>query len=90
MSKQEEFDDEEYELKKEVYTGLVAWFHIKRGYGFIEWKKEGINQTDMFCHFSDIDLDGFKLLKGGQAVSFSIGTNHDGDPKAINVKIIGE
>jgi len=74
---------------EEVYTGEVVWFHIERGYGFISWEKEGVKQDDMFCHFSDINLEGFKLLKGGQKVSFSVGANNDGAPKAVHVEIIG-
>tara|TARA_Y100000310_G_C20583436_1_gene764152 strand:+ start:88 stop:357 length:270 start_codon:yes stop_codon:yes gene_type:complete len=89
MSKQEELETEAYVLNEESFTGEVVWFHIERGYGFIAWEKEGVKQKDMFCHFSDIDLEGFKLLKGGQKVSFSIGANNDGEPKAIDVKIIG-
>jgi len=73
---------------EEVYTGEVVWFHIERGYGFISWEKEGVKQDDMFCHFSDINLEGFKLLKGGQKVSFSVGANNDGLPKAVHVEII--
>lgn len=89
MSKQEELEVEAYVSSEEVFTGDVVWFHIERGYGFIAWEKEGRQQPDMFCHFSDIDIEGFKLLKGGQRVSFSIGTNNEGKPKAINVKVIG-
>lgn len=89
MSKQEELETEEYVSDEEVFTGEVVWFHIERGYGFIAWERDGRKQKDMFCHFSDIDIEGFKLLKGGQKVSFSIGVNNDGAPKAINVKVIG-
>lgn len=75
--------------EKEVYTGEVIWFHIERGYGFLSWEKEGIKQDDMFIHYSDIDLDGFKLLKAGQLVSFTIGVNNSGKPKAVDVAIVG-
>ena len=94
MSEKEELDpresvSEEEAYDYEVFTGVVEWFGIERGYGFIGWSKEGVKQKDMFCHFSDIDTDGFKLLKGGQTVTFSVGTNNEGVPKAINVKITG-
>lgn len=89
MGKQEELDTEVYVSSEEAFIGEVVWFHIERGYGFITWEKDGVKQQDMFCHFSDIDIEGFKLLKGGQKVSFSIGTNNSGEPKATSVKIIG-
>lgn len=89
MSKKEDLETKDNLSDKEIFNGEVVWFHIERGYGFIAWEKGGVKQKDMFCHFSDIDIKGFKLLKGGQKVSFSIGANNDGVPKAINVKVIG-
>lgn len=76
------------EQELEIFSGVVDWFNVERGYGFITWEKGGVKQTDMFCHFSDILVSGFKLLKEGQKVSFSIGVNNAGDPKATNVKVI--
>jgi len=66
-----------------VYTGTVIWF--SGSYGFIEWEKDGAKQNDIFVHYSDIAADGFRTLYKAQKVSFSIGTNKGGDPKAINV-----
>ena len=71
-----------------VYTGTVVWFSSAKGFGFFQWDIDGVRQKDMFCHFSDIAIDGFKTLFKDQKVSFSIGTNHNGDPKAINVSIL--
>lgn len=67
----------------ELYTGEVIWF--ERGYGFIQWKKDGVDQPDMFVHFSDILMEGYKQLQAGEKVSFGIGANYDGKPKAIEV-----
>lgn len=72
----------------EVYQGEVIWFNVKLGFGFVQWDKNGTPQKDMFCHYSDLDQPGFKALKAGQIVQFSIGKNNSGDPKAINVEII--
>lgn len=69
----------------ELYIGEVIWFNAERGYGFLQWKKDGVDQPDMFVHFSDIIMEGFKQLQAGDQVSFDIGTNHDGKPKAIDV-----
>lgn len=71
-----------------VYEGEVVWFRVGYNYGFIAWEKDGVKQTDIFAHFSDIEMEGFKLLKSSQKVSFSIGLNNSGKPKAINIKVI--
>jgi len=47
-------------------TGVVKWFRVKVGYGFIQ-SKDG---TSCFVHYSDIQVNGFKTLKEGQAVEF--------------------
>lgn len=73
---------------KEIYIGTVVWFNNRDGFGFITWNHNQIAQKDMFVHFSDIEMDGFRSLKKDQQVAFSIGTNHQGDPKAIHVQII--
>jgi len=68
------------------YTGTVIWFNPKPGYGFITRTGE----EDLFVHFSDINCEGFKTLKKGQIVSFGIGTNNKGQPKAIEVEVTGD
>lgn len=61
--------------------GKVIFF--KNTYGFIAWE----GHDDLFVHFSDISNDGgYKTLQKGQEVSFEVGVNHTGKPKAINVK----
>ena len=72
----------------EVYDGEVIWFLSERGFGFISWRKDGIIQTDMFAHFSDIIFEGYKLLKAKQQVTFTIGKNNDGRPKATDIRIV--
>ncbi len=77
----------EEDSKKEVFVGTVIWFRLVMG--FIQWEKDGVQQKDMFCHFSDlIDIPGYKTLYKGQRVSFEIGTNHKNQPKAISVKVL--
>lgn len=72
---------------QELYEGEVVWFNAPRGYGFIAWDKSGAKQEDMFVHFSDIQMEGFRQLKAGQKVTFYIGVNHDGKPKAVEVQV---
>jgi CspA family cold shock protein len=72
------------------FFGNVEWFNAKSGYGFISYEIEGVKQTDIFLHFSDIVCDGFKTIKKDQHVSFGIGQNNKGQPKAIEVTVINE
>lgn len=48
-------------------TGKVKWFNNAKGYGFII--EDGCSE-DLFAHFSSIQMEGYKTLKAGQAVSF--------------------
>ena len=74
--------------EKKVFVGVVIWFDAKAGYGFVDWSDgAGIKQKDLFIHFSDICCDGFKTLKKGQKVSFTIGLNNKGQPKACDVTV---
>lgn len=66
-------------------VGTILWFDPKKGYGFIGQEN---NEPDLFVHFSDINIEGFKTLNKDQKVSYEIGTNKRGQPKAININII--
>lgn len=70
-------------MEKQTYLGTVV--HFKKNYGFIKWEKNKEPQQDMFVHFSDINSEGYKILKVGDKVTFELGTNHQGQPKAVNV-----
>jgi CspA family cold shock protein len=48
--------------------GTVKWFSPEKGYGFIE-QPEG---EDLFVHFSEIQVEGFRTLAEGQAVRFDV------------------
>ena len=50
------------------FVGTVKWFNASKGYGFIG-REEG---EDVFVHFSAIQMEGYKRLKEGQKVEFSI------------------
>ena len=58
-------------------VGKVKWFNNAKGFGFIntdarEGRDEDGKEIDFFAHFSQIKMDGYKTLKAGQAVVFSI------------------
>ena len=48
--------------------GQVKWFDNKKGYGFIE-NDEG---EDIFVHYSNISIDGYKTLEKGEVVEFEV------------------
>ena len=60
--------------------GTVKWFSAEKGYGFIS--QEG--GEDVFVHFSDIAMDGYKTLEEGTQVEFEVVESERGR-KAANV-----
>ncbi|MCL2022702.1 MAG: cold-shock protein [Betaproteobacteria bacterium] len=50
-------------------TGTVKWFNDSKGFGFIT-PDDG--SEDLFAHFSNINMSGFKTLKEGDKVSFEV------------------
>jgi CspA family cold shock protein len=48
--------------------GTVKWFNDAKGFGFISRE----NGEDVFVHFRAIQSQGFKSLKEGQKVSFTV------------------
>ena len=61
--------------------GTVKWFNPEKGYGFIS-QNDG---EDLFVHFSEIKMDGFKTLAEGAAVQFDVTTGQNGKLQASNV-----
>jgi len=48
--------------------GQVKWFDPKKGYGFII----GPEGQDVFVHYSEIQGEGFRSLKDGEAVHYEL------------------
>lgn len=48
--------------------GYVKWFNAEKGYGFIAQD----SGEDVFVHFSEVKVEGFRTLTEGQRVSFEI------------------
>jgi CspA family cold shock protein len=61
--------------------GTVKWFNESKGYGFITPDDGG---DDVFVHFSEIQAEGYKVLREGDKVSFEKGEGPKG-PQAKNV-----
>ena len=55
--------------------GTVKWFNERKGFGFIE-RESG---SDIFVHFSSIKDSGFKTLKDGQPVEFTVVSSEKGE-----------
>lgn len=49
--------------------GTVKWFNDAKGWGFIEPEGGG---SDVFAHFSAIQMDGFRTLKPGMKVHYTL------------------
>jgi CspA family cold shock protein len=64
-----------------VAEGKVKWFNEKKGYGFISMD----DGSDVFVHYSDIDMEGFRTLTQEQPVTFEIKEGPKG-PQAAEVK----
>jgi CspA family cold shock protein len=61
--------------------GVVKWFNDKKGYGFIS-RESG---KDIFVHHSSIVSDGFRSLKEGDPVEFSVKQDDKGQA-AVDVR----
>ena len=61
--------------------GTVKWFNAEKGYGFIS-QEDG---EDLFVHFSEIKMDGYKTLDEGARVSFEVTEGQNGKKQASYV-----
>ena len=52
----------------EKEQGTVKWFNDAKGYGFIQRSSGG----DVFVHHTAIAAEGFKSLKEGEQVEFTV------------------
>jgi cold shock protein len=50
-------------------TGIVKWFNIQKGFGFIQPDGGG---KDVFVHISAVERAGMNSLNEGQKVSFDL------------------
>ncbi|MDU0810610.1 MAG: cold-shock protein [Burkholderia sp.] len=56
-------------------TGTIKWFNDAKGFGFITPEDGG---EDLFAHFSEIRVEGFKTLQENQKVKFEVKTGPKG------------
>lgn len=67
------------------YRGTVKWFNNAKGFGFLG-REDG---PDVFCHFSAIQIDGYKSLKENDEVEYDVIQGQKG-PQADQVKRVKE
>lgn len=66
-------------------NATVKWFNAQKGYGFLT---DSETKEDVFCHYSQIQMDGFKSLHEDDMIKYELGANKDGREQAVNVKPI--
>lgn len=66
-----------------AHTGTVQWFSRAKGYGFI--REDG--GSDIFVHYTAIEMDGFRALESGCRVIYDVGNGPRG-PQAENVRLV--
>lgn len=71
----------------DIETGIVKWFSDARGYGFVYEDED--SDEEYFVHFSAINMDGFKTLKAGQKVTYTLKLTDKG-VQAVDVTPIQE
>jgi len=57
------------DIEESNVQGKVKWFNEAKGFGFIT-PDDG--SKDLFCHQSEIQMEGFRTLSEGQAVEFTV------------------
>ena len=62
-------------------SGTVKWFNDDKGFGFIEQELG----EDLFVHYSEIQVEGYKTLEEGDEVEFDMEETEKG-LAAVDVK----
>ena len=67
-----------------LHSGTVKRFNKIKGYGFITPDN---NDKEVFVHFSEVQIAGYKELQVGQRISYVLAKGEKGE-YATKVKII--
>jgi CspA family cold shock protein len=65
-------------------TGIVKWFDVQRGFGFIQ-PEDGSN--DAFVHISAVEAAGLDGLREGEKVTYDLTPGRNGKLAACNLAI---
>lgn len=66
-------------------NGIVKFFNVGKGFGFIQPEDGG---KDVFVHISAVQAAGMSELVENQRVSFDVQAGRDGRPAAANLKAL--
>ena len=64
--------------------GKVKYFNDYKGWGFISCEE---TEQDVYVHYTQINMEGYKTLKEGQEVIYDL-TKFDSGYRAANVNIV--
>ncbi len=64
-------------------TGKVKRFNAVKGFGFIECD----GKDDIFFHYSELVMDGYKTVAVGDNVEFEISESEKGE-RAVNIRVL--
>lgn len=64
--------------------GVVKWFNSDKGYGFITTD----DGHDVFLHFSELQMEGFKNVEEGQKVRLTVALGTNGKAQAHRVHVV--
>lgn len=67
-----------------MQKGKVKWFNNSKGFGFIVSDEGG---EDVFAHFSQIQMEGYKTLKTDELVQFEV-VNGPNGKQAQNIQSV--
>ena len=65
-----------------MQQGKVKWFNNSKGFGFIVSDEGG---EDVFAHFSQIQMEGYRTLKTDEHVQFEV-TDGPNGKQAQNIQ----
>lgn len=65
--------------------GKVKYFNEPRGWGIIAGPD---SSTDVYFHYTAIDMEGYKTVKAGQEVKYDLAVTNNVGASAKNVQVI--
>ncbi len=68
-----------------MQIGIVKWFNVTKGYGFLQPEKGG---PDAFVHISAVERAGLDGLREGQRVQYELVRGKNGKSSAENLKLV--